>query len=714
MFFAKNQLYSQINEGGMPTSFILNKHQTPILDSYEIKELIAPNMKTVEAEDLVSSDKGKPYRVAVNLPGNFNISNSGTWTELSNGDRIWRFGIKIKDAKALNIYFENKISIPEGGKLHAYNGNHSQFAGAYTSKTDGFKAIEMIQGDMITLEYLMPRTSQELPVFTINSIGYYYRGVSDHIQVFETGRPVDVDRADACQVDVACSEITGWEEQRDAVVKYSFVISSSTFVCSGSVMNNTALDCKPYILSANHCGDPSSSTQITDHIWYFNYQRPSCSVGNTTPYNGAQSQTMQGGVFRASSELGTHPPTTSNQVAGSDFVLVELNNPIPSTYNTYYAGWDKNNSTSGTGVGIHHPSGHEKKISTYSTSTVSTTYNSGWSGAHWRVFWAGTTNGHGVTEGGSSGSPLFNSSGQIIGHLSGGGSLCTATNQPDLYGKTNKAWDQDGTTAASQLKPWLDPNNSGVTSLSGTYAPCSTGSQYCDASSVTCDEYIKNITLGGISNTSVCDNYTHYWQNNPVGISVSSSYLLEISTGIVGSTNLGYTGDQIAVWVDWNSDGDFDDVGENVYHHVVSASTSLPLQSVVAVPSNAHIGETRMRVRIVFEEATEGPILPCGNSNFGEVEDYQLNIGEIVGLKGFVSETVIIYPNPTSRHITIQLNTNDIIEKLTITNTMGQIIHTINNPKTTEDFDFDSFSKGVYFVNIQSENKQIVKKVIVQ
>ena len=708
---------AQISSGGIPKSFELKKHKIEIDNYYQVREIAGPDQTELNIEDDHAEKNGKPFRVAVNVATSVNISNHGTWTELENGAKIWRLGIKISDAKALGVYFKEKLIIPEGGKLHAYNKTHSQFIGAFTSASDNFSALEMIQGDEVTLEYYMPIGQTILPNIDIEKVGYFYRGVGERIATFRDGRPVDIDRADACQVDVACSEITGWESQRDAVVRYTFVLGQGTFLCTGSVINNTAEDCTPYVLTANHCGDPTSSSDIQNHVWYFNYQRPACSVGNTTPYNGALSQTMSGGFFRASSQLGTHIAANNSQVSGSDFALLELSGTIPTAYNPYYAGWSKTNAASSSGVGIHHPSGHEKKISTYTISLSSSTYNGGWSGAHWQVFWSATTNGHGVTEGGSSGSPIFNTAGKIVGHLSGGASFCTATNQSDLYGKFNKAWSQDGTTASSQIKSWLDPLNTGVLELDGSYTPCSSsGDIYCEASSVTCDEYISNVTVGGISNSTACTNYALYWQNNPIILERSATYYLQISTGIVGNSTIGYTGDQIGAWMDWNADGDFIDAGEQVYSHTISASTTVPLQTVISVPPTAELGEIRMRVRITYDIANDGPLSPCGISNYGEVEDYVIKINpSSLSLGENDAESILIYPNPTAGVVNIDFGSlSSKIEEIEVVDISGKTQFVRRNNTMTTQLDLAELSAGLYIIKFKTGNKTYLRKIVIE
>lgn len=473
MFAIYSTGLTQISEGGLPTSFQADKFDNPDIfkQDYQVHELISPDMETVYQEDAVSSEKGQAYRVGVNIPVSYSIMNSGSWLELPNGDRLWRLGIHIPDAQALSLYFSEKVKIPQGGRLHAYNERHSQYVGAYTASTPSFYAMEMIQGDLITLEYYMPAGSNALPVIEISEVAYYYRGVESGIAIFRDGEVISQDRTHgSCEVDAMCSEADNWSDQRRSAVRYTFV-DGGTFLCSGAVVNNTNKDCTPYILTANHCGEPTSSTDINNHIWYFNYQRPTCTPGNTGHYSGATSQTMSGGIFRASSSLGSHPGTGS-EVDGCDFVLVELEDPIPTFYHAYYAGWNRASGGASSGVCFHHPAGDEKKISTYQTSLTNATYNGGWSNAHWKVQWAATDNGHGVTEGGSSGSAILDQNGLIVGHLSGGASFCSTPTEYDLYGKFRNAWDLDGNTNASQLKPWLDPGGSDSTSIQGTYGSC--------------------------------------------------------------------------------------------------------------------------------------------------------------------------------------------------------------------------------------------------
>lgn len=86
---------------------------------------------------------------------------------------------------------------------------------------------------------------------------------------------------------------------------------------------------------------------------------------------------------------------------------------------------------------------------------------------HWGVYWAETANGHGVTEGGSSGSPIFDKNNRAVGTLTGGSSTCENPNKMDVYGKMSVHWASAGTSSDKQLKYWLDPTGASGGTLDG-------------------------------------------------------------------------------------------------------------------------------------------------------------------------------------------------------------------------------------------------------
>ncbi|MBX7181268.1 MAG: T9SS type A sorting domain-containing protein [Bacteroidia bacterium] len=446
---------AQISHGGQP----LSNHFPSLFKSVEGVELTAPDPSSLLAEDQDRAVKGSLYRIGTSLLTDIKPTNSGTWTLLPDGGKVWRLQVSASGAKALGFYFD-QFHLPVGAQLFVYNENKSQVIGAFTSENNhesGYFATEMIFGSSAILELYIPLKSKGSNLqFHLNEVAYFYRNV------YAPKDAKDFGDSESCEVNVNCSEGNNWANQKRGVARIMVKAGNQYGWCSGSLINNTNVDCSPLFLTADHCSEGTSASDLNQWVFYFNYQASGCT--NPASQGTLANQTMTGATLKAQ--------TTGMGNQDSDFYLVLLNNNVPQSYAPYFNGWDRNNTASTGGVGIHHPAGDIKKISTYTGTLVSSTYGGTVANTHWRVTWAGTANGHGVTEGGSSGSPLFGSNGLIVGQLTGGSSYCTAQTSPDLYGKFSYSWTSNGAAANRQLAPWLDPSSSGVTTLAGVNQPC--------------------------------------------------------------------------------------------------------------------------------------------------------------------------------------------------------------------------------------------------
>lgn len=445
-------VFAQANTGLLPVSFSK-------LSSADYPEIILPEFNLSEAKKADSSDdkNGTLPLFSRSVYTNITLLNAGKWSTLHNGDRIWRTKVTSKEALALVPLF-NELYLPEGATLHLYMPDHQEILGAFThsnTMTTRSFCAGLVHGESCVIEYYEPAAQTGKGRLSINEVGHAYRWISPLYKA------TDVEAtAGACEVNVACSEAANWQDQKRAVARILVVASGGQGFCSGALVNNVREDCTPYLLSAQHCSEGTTAAQFNQWVFYFNYEATSCS-GTTGPQN----KTVNGCTKIADSN-------DNGGADGSDFLLVKLNNTPPNSYNVYYAGWNSNGSASASGVCIHHPDGDIKKVSTYTQTITSTSWGGNALNTHWNVKWAATTNGHGVTEGGSSGSPLFNNQGMIIGTLTGGNSFCNSPNSPDQFGKVSYHWLSNGTANNLRLKPWLDPDNTGTVSMNGTNSPC--------------------------------------------------------------------------------------------------------------------------------------------------------------------------------------------------------------------------------------------------
>lgn len=413
-------------------------------------------MNMIKSEDEADANMEKPYRVGVPVSISLNTSNSGIWMDYPGGGKLWRLHLRSPGAVALGVDYSN-FYLPVSSDLFIYNPDHSQIAGAYTSfnNTNGHSfATRPLAGDELILEYYQPEGCKEEPSIIVSGLNYIYRGMD--VGLDKNG--YNFGASGPCEVNIHCSEGDNWLAQSHGVVRMLTRVNGQSIWCTGSLLNNTHLDFSPIVLTANHCsinaGNIASSEDLEKWIFYFNYEATGCDKPLSEP--GIQS--MTGAEKLASSQ---NPVTM-----GSDFYLVKLKQDIPVTYNPYFNGWKVTDVASPSGVGIHHPEGDIKKISTYTQPIVSGKWEST-DETHWKVNWSATTHGYGVTEGGSSGSPLFNSEGLLIGSLTGGESACSNAGGTDYYGKISYSWASNGTADSMQLRPWLDPLNLGRTLLRG-------------------------------------------------------------------------------------------------------------------------------------------------------------------------------------------------------------------------------------------------------
>ena len=151
--------------------------------SWNTKLLLSKNLQAVEmpgfdqslidAEDALNDPlKNAPWRFGYKYETNINLQNAGVWTELPNGNRIWRTEIIASGALTINLTLEN-VHFPEGAYLYLYDKARTHTIGAYTSRNNhpsGELGTDLVHGDHIVVEYFEPVAVRNQGQFTINGV----------------------------------------------------------------------------------------------------------------------------------------------------------------------------------------------------------------------------------------------------------------------------------------------------------------------------------------------------------------------------------------------------------------------------------------------------------------------------------------------------------------------------------------------------------------
>jgi hypothetical protein len=150
---------------------------------------------------------------------------------------------------------------------------------------------------------------------------------------------------------------------------------------------------------------------------------------------------------------------------------------------------------------------------------------------------------------------------------------------------------------------------------------------YCQAGASICDEYVAEVIVGTIDNqpdpgTDCGAGGYQDWTDISTDLTRGTAYDFDMVPGVVGSGwGYYYPGDELSVWIDYNQNFVLDDAGENINYNVPP-----PFGFTFTVDAGATVGETRLRIRFNWPDSGLPQPDPCGNTTYGEVEDYTVNI----------------------------------------------------------------------------------------
>jgi hypothetical protein len=414
--------------------------QVPVSARWSVRPLSEVDLHAAPAvdrdflagEDLERDQQGLPYRFALPQEVSLDPSNSGTWETLPSGRSLWRLRIANPGALSLNLGF-TRFWLPADAELFVHAPGAGGEVLAYDAQDNadhGQLWTPVLLTDELVVELEVDPALRWMVDLQLGSIGRGYRFFGED----------DAAKSGTCNIDVVCPEGDDWRNEIDTVGLISRLGST---LCSGFMINNTTNDAKPLFYTAFHCGVTAAAAPTL--VVYWNFQSPNCGQQG----GGVKTDVQNGSTLLAASQA-------------SDFTLVELDDDPDPDWGVKFAGWNRSSADPTSGVTIHHPSIDEKSISFENDPLTTTTYfgdESPGDGTHLRVLdWDA-----GTTEGGSSGSPLFDQNHLVVGSLHGGRAAC-GNDLEDWYGRLSVAWTGEG-TPSTRLSDWLDPVGTGAVTL---------------------------------------------------------------------------------------------------------------------------------------------------------------------------------------------------------------------------------------------------------
>ena len=185
-----------------------------------------------------------------------------------------------------------------------------------------------------------------------------------------------------------------------------------------------------------------------------------------------------------------------------------------------------------------------------------------------------------------------------------------------------------GLSACSEYEYYLESNCGGDISnpsSTQTFATLGCGAcidnQYCtNAASDGVDEWIESFTIDTYTNASGNDGGYGNYTGDPIQLDVDNTYDIDIEIAWGGTLYDEYS----RIWIDLDQNGEFD--ASELLFDQGTADQSANIIGQVTIPSGTPLGTTRMRVQMAYVGGTTELPLVCDSYQWGEVEDYCVDI----------------------------------------------------------------------------------------
>ena len=351
------------------------------------------------------------------------------WQAVADGGRVARIEITSPGAEGLRVALALPQAHPDLTLRFTGNGPRAAVHGPYVANAvseaadrDGMFWTPVLEGDTAIIELHAAGGA------TVDGLAMIV-GPLSHLVIAGASlqdarkRAADIGDADSCNLDFACvSPSPALTQTANSVGKLVFNDRlGGTFLCSGTMLNDSTSSFTPYLFTANHCIDDAFLASTLNVYWFFRAQ--TCDSLAVPPY-----------------ELQTGGAMMLARSVDFDWSLLRMHRAPPA--GVFFAAWRAEPVPEGAiATGLHHPQGD---LLMFSQGRVTCGGANGCSGGY-QSFSDGSTFirmqwDEGTTQTGSSGSGLFTflqGAGyyELRGGLFGGDASCSFRNGPDYYSR---------------------------------------------------------------------------------------------------------------------------------------------------------------------------------------------------------------------------------------------------------------------------------------
>lgn len=237
-----------------------------------------------------------------------------------------------------------------------------------------------------------------------------------------------------------------------------------------------------------------------------------------------------------------------------------------------------------------------------------------------------------------------------------------------------------------------------------------TDETYCDSYGDNGQEWIENVTVDALNNSSDDDpnGYGDY-TGMSVDLQRGQTYNVSFTPGYPGQN----WDEHFRLWIDLNQNGGFN-AAERLFDDDQGGNTTIT--GTITIPFTAELGSTRMRVSMAYGGQFGGdyPQNSCEEDHEGEVEDYCVNIIEEDPVNPGIEELTAnfgmeVFPTPTSSELTIRMidSFSGNIE-LTVIDVTGKIVQKSSTSLVQSSMNLTDLASGTYLLRAFDSNMNLI------